>query len=129
MSQILIATIVAFFTGIFASLGLGGGFILIIYLTVFANMSQIGAQGINLIFFIPIALLSIIMHNRNKLIDWNHVPICCIFGVAGAILGTLLALKLNSKTLTTLFALLLIYVGLKEVFHRDGKQEEIKPQD
>ncbi|NMB30471.1 MAG: sulfite exporter TauE/SafE family protein [Clostridiales bacterium] len=129
MSQILIATIVAFFTGIFASLGLGGGFILIIYLTVFANMSQIGAQGINLIFFIPIALLSILMHHKNKLIDWKHVPICCIFGIVGAVLGTLLALKLNSKTLTTLFALLLIYVGLKEVFHRDNNKKQIKSKD
>ena len=47
----------AFLTGILASLGLGGGMILILYLTIFAGMAQFEAQGINLIFFIPIALL------------------------------------------------------------------------
>ena len=41
----------AFLTGIFASLGLGGGMILILYMTIFAGYTQLDAQGINLIFF------------------------------------------------------------------------------
>ena len=64
MSFFVIA-IVSFATGVFASLGLGGGMVLIIYLTVFAGMPQIQAQGINLIFFVPIAIISIIIHNKN----------------------------------------------------------------
>ena len=57
----------AFLTGIFASLGLGGGMILILYMTIFAGYTQLDAQGINLIFFIPIALLSLIIHTKSKL--------------------------------------------------------------
>ena len=48
--------------GIFGS---GGGMILIIYLTAFANISQLTAQGINLLFFIPIAILSVIIHTKT----------------------------------------------------------------
>ena len=51
----------AFLTGIFASMGLGGGMVLIVYLTVFAGFSQIAAQGINLVFFIPIAIISLVL--------------------------------------------------------------------
>ena len=57
--------IAALLTGIFASMGVGGGMILIIYLTVFGGFDQLAAQGINLIYFIPIALLSVILHSRN----------------------------------------------------------------
>ena len=58
MSFFVIA-IVSFATGVFASLGLGGGMVLIIYLTVFVGMPQIQAQGINLIFFVPSLLFNI----------------------------------------------------------------------
>lgn len=55
MMDWIIIGIVAFLTGITASMGLGGGFILVIYLTIFAQMPQLAAQGVNLIFFLPIA--------------------------------------------------------------------------
>ncbi|MDE7100907.1 MAG: hypothetical protein K2O05_03535, partial [Anaeroplasmataceae bacterium] len=65
----IIELIVGLLAGVTASMGLGGGFILMIYLTTIAGIDQIDAQGINLIFFLPIALISIIMHIKNKLID------------------------------------------------------------
>ena len=42
--QYLLIGIVSLLSGLTASLGLGGGFILVIYLTAFVNMSQIQAQ-------------------------------------------------------------------------------------
>lgn len=62
---------VAFLSGIFASMGLGGGMVLIVYLTVFAGFSQLAAQGINLVFFIPIAIISLVLHTKNKLVEWK----------------------------------------------------------
>ena len=47
------------FSGIIGGMGLGGGAVLIIYLTVFSDVDQLKAQGINLLFFIPIALLAV----------------------------------------------------------------------
>ena len=41
----------AFLTGILASMGLGGGMILILYMTLIAGMEQLTAQGVNLLFF------------------------------------------------------------------------------
>lgn len=51
----IILSLVSALTGITASMGLGGGFILVIYLTVFKKMAQLEAQGVNLLFFLPIA--------------------------------------------------------------------------
>lgn len=106
----------AFFTGIFASLGLGGGMILILYMTIFAGFSQLDAQGINLIFFIPIAALSIIMHTKNKLVKWKKVFPAIICGTVTAILGCLLAKYLGNEYLTKIFAVFVFITGIKELF-------------
>ena len=42
--------LVSFLSGLTASMGLGGGMILIIYLGLFTSLSQLEAQGINLVF-------------------------------------------------------------------------------
>ena len=70
MNWITIAA-VSFATGIFASLGLGGGMILIIYLTLFAGVPQLQAQGLNLVFFIPIAAVSLYFHTKHKMVEWK----------------------------------------------------------
>ena len=93
----MMEAIIGFATGILASMGLGGGFILIIYLVDILGVDQIAAQGINLVFFLPIAVLSLIMHTKNKMVEWHTVPAASIFGALGALLGTLIALNINSK--------------------------------
>ena len=52
-------------SGIIGAMGIGGGGILIIYLTLFADMEQMAAQGINLLFFIPCAVVALIIHIRK----------------------------------------------------------------
>ena len=54
--------LVGMLTGATASMGLGGGFIQLVYLSVFTEIPQDIAQGINLLFFLPIALLSLVIH-------------------------------------------------------------------
>ena len=113
--------IAAFLTGIAASMGLGGGMILIVFLTVFCGISQIEAQGINLIFFIPIALLSLIFHSKNKLVEWKDIIPSIVTGAVGAILGTYAAEHIGSPVLGKLFAVFLLIVGIKELFSKREK--------
>lgn len=117
-----ISFLVSFFTGTAASLGLGGGFILLVYLTAFAGVGQLEAQGINLIFFIPIALLSLILHKMNKLLCTKAVLPCIIAGVIGSVIGVLCAGFIGSKLLNKLFAVFIIIVGLKELFHKSDSK-------
>jgi len=106
---------VALIAGIFASLGVGGGMVLIIYLTVFEDYSQIAAQGINLIYFIPIAILSVIIHSKNKLIEWKFITPSIICGIFGAVVGSLAALHFGSVIVRKVFALFILCIGIKEL--------------
>lgn len=113
--------IIGFIAGIAASMGFGGGFILIVYLTLFGEADQAEAQGINLLFFLPIALISIIIHHKNKLIEWKILPMLALSGAVGVFIGSSLANVISTDLLQKFFAALLIYVGMKEIFHKEGK--------
>ena len=54
--------------GILGGMGMGGGTLLIPLLTIFTNTKQKEAQGINLIVFIPMAVIALIIHFKNKLV-------------------------------------------------------------
>ena len=118
--------VAAFFTGIFASLGVGGGMILIIYLTVFAGFDQLAAQGINLVYFIPIAALSVILHSRNHLIEWKKIIPSIITGILFAALGTLFARYIGSEELKKIFAVFILLIGIKELFSKPADDSSEK---
>ena len=123
--QYLLIGIVSLLSGLTASLGLGGGFILVIYLTAFVNMSQIQAQGVNLFFFIPIAVLSLILHGKNKFLDNKPLLPAILGGVVGVGIGFVLGNWLGSEWLAKLFAAFILIVGLKELFHHKKAANKI----
>lgn len=121
--NIILTGIVALLTGVATSLGLGGGMILMVYLTAFAGVSQLSAQGINLLFFIPIATLALILHSRKKLVAWKKIAPSILFGIVGAFLGATLAAQLDGEILRKGFAIFTLIVGAREVFSRSRSRE------
>lgn len=113
----------AFLTGIFASMGLGGGMVLIVYLTVFAGFSQLLAQGINLVFFIPIAIISLVLHTKNKLVEWKKAVPAVLWGTAAVIISAWLANRIEQSLLSKAFGIFLILMGLKELFFKGEKHK------
>ena len=114
---------VAFLTGIFASMGLGGGMVLIVYLMVFAGFSQLAAQGINLVFFIPIAIISLVLHTKNKLVEWKKAVPAVLWGTAAVIISAWLANRIEQSLLSKAFGIFLILMGLKELFFKGEKHK------
>lgn len=110
------SAIVGFLTGVLASMGLGGGFILVVWLTLTEETAQRAAQGVNLLFFLPIALLSLIFHLKNKLINKELVRKLALGGVLGAVIGTYGAQLIDNGLLRKLFAMFLLALGIKELF-------------
>ena len=113
----------AFLTGIFASMGLGGGMVLIVYLTVFAGFSQLVAQGINLVFFIPIAIISLVLHTKNKLVEWKKAVPAVLWGTAAVIISAWLANRIEQSLLSKACGIFLILMGLKELFFKSEKHK------
>lgn len=122
--QMLIIGAVSLLSGLTASLGLGGGFILIIYLTAFANTDQFQAQGMNLLFFLPIAVLSLILHKKNGLLDKKPLLPAILGGIPGVGAGLLLGHLLGADWLSKLFAILIFAVGIKELFHKKKAKQK-----
>jgi len=98
--------------GVLGGMGMGGGTLLIPLLTIFGGLNQIEAQAINLIAFIPMAIFAIIIHAKNKLINFKVAIPLIVSGVIFSIIGSLLANSLNSLTLKTLFGVFLVALGL-----------------
>ncbi|MBR6533152.1 MAG: TSUP family transporter [Clostridia bacterium] len=115
------ALLAGLFSGILGSMGLGGGGILIIYLALFTDTKQLTAQGINLLFFIPIGILSIIIYSIKKQIKWKPTLKIAVFGIIGAIIGILLADVLGGDITRKIFGGLLILMGISELFKKTNR--------
>lgn len=120
----MISIIAGFLSGLIGSMGLGGGTVLLIYLAGFAGVEQLTAQGINLLFFIPIGALSVIIYSIKKQIKWKTALFFAISGLAGALLGTFLSGFVGDKWTRIAFAVLLIVLGLKSILTKDKSRTD-----
>lgn len=110
-----LAFLVGLICGVVSGFGVGGGTLLILYLTLIENVSQRDAQGLNLLYFLPTALAAILLHSKNRLVEWRAVltaaPCGCIF----AALSAWLCAKLHGIWLQRGFGLFLIVIALHEL--------------
>ncbi len=115
----LLDIITSFLIAVLSGLGIGSGGLLVIYLTLYAGVPQLRAQGINLVFFLFSAGASMLAHlSRRKLI----APLCILLiasGLPGALIGASLASLLPAALLRKLFGAFLITAGLLTLTKRD----------
>ena len=115
MMDILWFCVAGAVSGVIAGMGMGGGTLLIPILTIFLDVEQRLAQGINLIAFVPMAIVALIIHCKNKLVDFKiGVPII-VSGLIATICGSLLAMELNNSTLQKLFGVFLLLIGIWQI--------------
>lgn len=120
----MIQAVVGALSGVIASMGLGGGFVLLIWLTLHDGMPQREAQGVNLLFFLPIALISVIMHIRAGFIDKKLVISLIPGGILGAVLGTVASNFIGNDLLRKIYAVFLLIFGLRELFKKAPRSHE-----
>lgn len=111
--------IAGFFAGLLGAMGFGGGSILIIYLTVFMSVPQITAQGMNLLFFIPCAIVSVIYNLKKKLIKYKVGIYILLGAVPGLALGAFLISNIETQILGKLFGGFLVISGIVSLFKKE----------
>lgn len=109
----------AFFAGMLGAMGLGGGGVLIIYLTFIAKLPQLTAQGINLMFFIPIATLAVLIYIKKGQIKIKPLLPYILSALPGAVLGTYIGELLGNGLLHKFFGGALIFLGIKELLQKN----------
>lgn len=103
-------------SGALGAMGMGGGGVLIICLTLFMGVEQQLAQGINLIFFIPCAIIAVIVYAKKRLIKWKIALPFAFFGIIGTICGSFASQYLSGNILSKLFGGLLLIIGAYGLF-------------
>lgn len=111
----LLTVLGSFLSGVIGSMGLGSGTVLIILMTVFLSVEQKTAQGVNLVFFIPCAVYSIIFYLKKRLIKKDAVLPLVIPGLLGAAAGYKILGLVSPEWLKRLFGALLILLALKQL--------------
>ena len=74
---------IGFFSGIISGMGIGGGTILIPALLFLTEVNQQQAQGVNLIYFIPTAVVALITHRKNGTLDLKTAKPLALLGTEG----------------------------------------------
>ena len=113
----LISTVLGFLSG----LGIGGGSLLILYLTIVLGQSQEAARAMNLLFFIPSALIASLFHIHQGSVNLKDILPGILAGCLTAALSSLASGFLDTRLLRKLLGGLLIVTGIRELFYRERK--------
>lgn len=114
---IIVSAVLGFLSG----LGVGGGSLLILWLTLIENVPQEAARSINLLFFLPTALISSLFRWKKGNLRLDKVLPGILGGVAAALLFTWFSRYISSDALKMPFGILLLVTGARELLYRPRK--------
>lgn len=109
--MLLYDIIAAFAVALLCGLGVGGGGLFIVYLTLAAGYGQINAQGINLVFFISAAAASLILHIKKRNLNLRFLLFLSLCGSVGAVAGSLCTLIADPEFIRKIFGAGLVAAG------------------
>lgn len=115
--MLIAGTILGFLSGI----GVGGGSLLMLWLTLVLGMAHPQARIINLLFFIPSAVIASIFRWKQGNLDIRKIAPAIISGCVFAFLFSLLGILMDLTLLKKLFGVLLLITGFRELFYRPRK--------
>lgn len=93
---------------------MGGGVLLIPILTVVLSVAQKSAQAVNLLAFIPMSVLALVVHLKNKRVKWRSVGYIIVPAVFFSCGGSLLALSVSPGLLGTCYGVFLSLLGVSQ---------------
>ena len=112
MKKMLIGIVVGVISGLFAS---GGGLLLVPVYTHILKLDEKEARATSLFCILPMVILTAIIYNKNKYIDWSLGLKCAIGGIIGGIIGGKLLNKIRNKYLQLAFIIFLVYAGINMI--------------
>ena len=111
---LIISTALGFLTG----LGIGGGSLLVLWLTNVLQTDPITARSINLLFFLPSALISCALRMKQGSLHLKPLLPAMAAGTVAAALFSWVATVLDAQYLKKGFAVILLISGIRELFYR-----------
>lgn len=115
--MLIVGTLLGFLSG----LGIGGGSLLILWLTMVLHTDPLTARSINLLFFIPSALVACALRIKQGNLKIKPLLPAIIAGCAAAAVFSWISTVLDVAILRKLFGIVLVAAGLRELFYRERK--------
>lgn len=102
--------------GVLSGFGIGGGTLLVLWLTLAAGFDQLQAGAVNLVYFVCCALPALLGHLKNRLIEKKAALWCALAGAPACVGAAFLAAGMDVDLLRRCFGVLLLFVGWRELF-------------
>ena len=112
---------VATVLGFLAGLGVGGGSLLMLWLTMVIDMPYDQARIINLLFFLPSAIIATLFHRKQGSVKLIKILPAIIAGCGAAALFAFIGSRIDTSILKKCFGGLLLITGVRELFYRPRK--------
>ena len=112
--SIITGTLLGFLSG----LGVGGGSLLILWLTLVIGAEHQLARSINLMFFIPCAIISTIFRRKQGALPFLKFLPAIVGGCIAAGVFSVISKNLDISLLKNFFGVLLLFTGIRELFYK-----------
>lgn len=107
--------------GFLSGLGVGGGSLLMLLLTLGIGLEYSIARSINLLFFIPSALIASAFRCRQVRLPLKKLLGAMIAGCISALCFSVLSRHLDIAIIKKIFGVVLLVTGVRELFYRERK--------
>lgn len=118
MVTALLTIPVGLILGFLAGLGVGGGSLLILWLTLFVNTDAPTARAINLMFFLAAAGSVCILRWRKGNLELKKILPAIVSGCIAAALCSWIGTQIDQDILKKIFGGLLLVTGVRELLYR-----------
>ena len=118
MTDWLLPLAVGIGTGILSAWGVGGGTLLLLVMTLFLGVDPAAARGINLLFFLPSAMIACYLRWKQGAVTLKKVLPAILTGCAAAAVFSFISTRMGLDVLKKLFGVLLLATGIRELCYR-----------
>ena len=122
LSSFWFSALVGSLLGFLSGIGVGGGTLLILWLTLVLNIESAVAREINFLFFLPAAAVSCFFRWKQGVLNWKRILPGAAAGCAATVAGTLLSIVVDTVFLKKGFGILLLVIGIRELIYKPKKK-------
>ena len=116
-----VAVLVSTILGYLAGLGVGGGSLLMLWLTLVVSIPHPQARIINLLFFLPSALICSVFRIKKGALNIKAVLPAIIAGFISAAFFSILGRNVHLAFIQKLFGILLLFTGVREIIQKNNR--------